>query len=151
MEPCIMNYYTILITAGRTITDPDPMWRVFTPLVEEIGAGNIIFRHGGAIGGDQYGAFVMRQLGVKIIQARPVPQEAWAKYGKSAGNIRNEEMLDEEPIPNLVLAFPDDNSKGTYNCFDQALKRKIPAKIYFDYLSLDNPKRTKYYFYEGVT
>jgi hypothetical protein len=57
-------------------------------------------------------------------------------------------MLDADPVPDIVIAFPDDNSRGTYNCIDQALKRDIPVEMYCDYLSLDNRNRTKY---ENIT
>lgn len=49
----------------------------------------------------------------------------WNKYGKSAGPIRNREMLNLEP--DKVIGFHNDieNSKGTKDCLTEARKRDI--------------------------
>lgn len=143
--------FVILVTGGRDISDPDPIRHVLQRYIEEYGATNILLRQGMAKGADSIAKFIARRLGIKNIQDFPVTSDDWLRYGKAAGNIRNEIMLDTDPIPNIVLAFPDNNSRGTYNCIDQAIKRDIDVKVYFDYLSPDNPKRMKYYFYEGVS
>jgi len=54
----------------------------------------------------------------------------WEKYGKSAGMVRNTQML-KEGKPDLVLAFHDDieNSKGTKNMVAQARKAGIETVI----------------------
>lgn len=41
----------------------------------------------------------------------------WDQYGRRAGPIRNQQMLDEGR-PDLVIAFPDPGSKGTYHMID---------------------------------
>jgi len=51
----------------------------------------------------------------------------WEKNGKSAGFIRNQEMIDANP--NLVVAFWDGQSKGTKHTIDLARKAKIPTLI----------------------
>lgn len=50
----------------------------------------------------------------------------WVKYGKAAGPIRNQQMLDEGK-PDLVLAFHDDlkNSKGTKDMIKRAEKAGV--------------------------
>lgn len=50
----------------------------------------------------------------------------WDKYGKSAGYIRNKQMLDEGE-PHLVIAFP--GGKGTAMMVDLARKANIAAEI----------------------
>lgn len=52
----------------------------------------------------------------------------WEKYGKAAGIIRNQQMLDEGK-PNIVLAFPGGN--GTANMIAKAEKAAIKV-IKFD-------------------
>lgn len=54
----------------------------------------------------------------------------WKKYGRAAGPIRNNEMLDSDP--DVVLAFHDslETSKGTKHCVEQALKRGMTV-LYF--------------------
>src|SRR6266403_643675 len=45
----------------------------------------------------------------------------WKTYGRSAGPIRNSEML-RDGKPDLVVAFRGPNSRGTQNMIDQATK-----------------------------
>lgn len=51
----------------------------------------------------------------------------WEKYGRAAGPIRNQQMLDEGK-PDAVLAFHNDltNSRGTADMLARARKAKIP-------------------------
>jgi len=56
----------------------------------------------------------------------PFPAQ-WDKFGKSAGPIRNKQMLDDGQ-PDLVVAFPTgrlSESKGTLNMVQQAQKAGI--------------------------
>ena len=55
----------------------------------------------------------------------------WNKYGKAAGPIRNQQMLDEGK-PDLVLAFHNDirNSKGTLDMISRANKAGIEVRLY---------------------
>ncbi len=53
----------------------------------------------------------------------------WEKHGKSAGYIRNEKMIDEDP--EYVIAFWDGVSKGTKNTLDLARVKKIITTIYY--------------------
>jgi hypothetical protein len=45
----------------------------------------------------------------------------WNKFKKAAGPIRNQEMLDKED-PDLVVAIPSANSKGTWDMVRRAKK-----------------------------
>ncbi len=51
----------------------------------------------------------------------------WDKHGRSAGPIRNREMLKEKP--DLVIAFTDDleSSRGTKDCVTEAGRLGIPV------------------------
>lgn len=61
----------------------------------------------------------------------------WIEFGKSAGPIRNQQMLDEGK-PDLVLAFHDniESSKGTKDMISRATKAGIFTILY----SHDNPQ-----------
>jgi len=50
----------------------------------------------------------------------------WDKYGKAAGFIRNQQIVD---YCNMVLAFWDRKSKGTKDSIDKALKAGKPVWI----------------------
>jgi hypothetical protein len=60
----------------------------------------------------------------------PYPAD-WNRYGKSAGPIRNKQMLDEGR-PQLVLAFHENiaESRGTLNMIKQANKAGIEVRLY---------------------
>ncbi len=55
----------------------------------------------------------------------------WDKFGKSAGPIRNKQML-VEGKPELVLAFRMPNARGTQNMIDQATEAGVPVEVYED-------------------
>ena len=82
------------------------------------------------IEGEARGAdIIARNLGKKMgFNIIAVPAD-WQKCGKSAGPIRNSEMLKHEP--SLVLAFHSniENSKGTKNMVHQATKSGIEVII----------------------
>lgn len=52
----------------------------------------------------------------------------WKTYGRSAGPIRNKEMIEKES-PDLVLAFLKNNSKGTKNTITLAELNNIKTLI----------------------
>lgn len=58
---------------------------------------------------------------VNMVECLQFPAD-WEKHGKSAGAIRNKQMLDEGK-PDLVVAFP--GGRGTANMAKQARMRKI--------------------------
>lgn len=80
---------------------------------------------GGAPGADSIAenlALMRADLKVEIIHAK------WQLWGKSAGYKRNIEMLEEKP--DIVYAFPDKDSVGTYHTIKEARKRGIKVVIY---------------------
>ena len=80
------------------------------------------FRNGDARGVDRHSAIIVN--GVKNIRVVNYPAN-WEKYGKSAGHIRNAEMLEGADI---LFAFG--GGVGTYNCIRQALQKRIPVIKY---------------------
>jgi hypothetical protein len=88
--------------------------------------GDVCIVHGAAKGLDTIAGQVARELGYDV-----VPHEAeWSTYGRAAGPIRNQQMLEERP--NLVLAFHDDllSSKGTKDMVKRALKAGLHVHHY---------------------
>lgn len=81
---------------------------------------------GGAPGADTLAIDIAKKLGydTQVFYAN------WTKWGKTAGPIRNREMLDEGK-PDLVIAFRSPgNSSGTDGCIKEAMKRNIQHIIY---------------------
>lgn len=79
--------------------------------------------HGAARGADRIAAVEATALGFTV-KAYPAD---WDRHGKSAGFLRNVQMLEEEP--DLVLAFQIDGSRGTQHTIDEARKRGIPVEV----------------------
>lgn len=77
---------------------------------------------GEARGADSLGREVAEELGIQVLK---FPAQ-WDKYGRAAGLIRNQQMLDEGK-PNLVLAFHShlNQSKGTADMMKRASKAGI--------------------------
>lgn len=71
-----------------------------------------------------HGAALGLGLMTKVMKAN------WGLYGKRAGYVRNAAMLDEGP--ELVIAFWDDESKGTQHTIREATNRGIPVEIIRD-------------------
>lgn len=81
--------------------------------------------HGGASGADSLAGIIALTLNIPV---KVYPAE-WKKYGKSAGYIRNAQML-EEGKPDKVLAFWDGKSPGTKMMIKLTQGKKIPVDIY---------------------
>lgn len=82
---------------------------------------------GEASGADTMAAEAADYFGIPVL-----PFTAnWEKYGSAAGPIRNNQML-KEGRPDLVVAFHNDlqNSKGTLNMVNQAIKNNIKVCVY---------------------
>lgn len=122
--------FVIQITGGRDFTDANAIYNTMKPYVDKYGADNIIVRHGNAVGADLISHEQAVKLGITNIQRRAVTKADWKKYGKAAGNLRNIAMLDEAPYPNIVLAFPGPNSRGTYHMIRFAKDRGIETIVW---------------------
>lgn len=78
--------------------------------------------HGAARGADTLAGEVAEAMGVPV-EEYPA---RWNDYGKAAGPIRNQAML-ERGKPDLVLAFPGGN--GTADMVQRARKAGVPVRV----------------------
>lgn len=144
-----MNKYVICITGSRTFIDRAPIREAIQECIDTYGARSIILRHGAARGADTIAKFIARDLGIEKIQDRPVEYYGYSwepdKDGKEAGNKRNKAMLEEMPIPDIILAFPNDDSKGTWNMIQFVNDKGMHIKVYYGALSHNNPHYPKEY------
>lgn len=76
----------------------------------------------GAIGADRLGERFAVENNIETLIFIP----DWDKFGKSAGYIRNKDIIDN---CDKVLAFWDGKSKGTKHSIDYATKLNKPVKI----------------------
>lgn len=118
----------LLVTGSRNWVDE----RLIRSALEEWkakGADTLI--HGDARGADSIAAQIARELDLNVIS---YPAQ-WAKYGKKAGTLRNEQML-REGKPHVVIAFPLPDSIGTWHMVKIARRAGVKTVVY-DKMRLD--------------
>ena len=84
---------------------------------------NVTIIHGDAKGADKAADRCAKKWGWTVER---YPAD-WNTYGKSAGIIRNTQMLDLQP--DKVIAFWDGKSRGTLHTITEAQKRGIETHI----------------------
>jgi len=79
---------------------------------------------GGAKGADSLGKKFAQENKIEYLE---FPAD-WDKHGKSAGFVRNQQIVDN---CDMILAFWDGKSKGTKDTIDKARKAKKPTFIIY--------------------
>lgn len=84
---------------------------------------------GEAPGADTIARVVAESLGIPV---RKFPAD-WKRYGKPAGHIRNQQMIDEGRPDKGVAFHPDiENSRGTRDMVERLARARIPYRIVAD-------------------
>jgi hypothetical protein len=110
----------VVVTGSREWTDQKTISRAIAEV------GNIrLLVHGACRGADLICSHEALLRGIEVFSA---PAD-WKRLGPKAGLIRNAQMLDQYE-PNLVLAFPTQNSTGTWDLVRKAQAKGIPVRIY---------------------
>lgn len=111
----------VAVVGGRNFTNYTLMKNVLDSYHSKHGISIII--SGGANGADTLAEKWARerQVDYKVFVAK------WDKYGKSAGYRRNIKIVD---ACDIVIAFPDDKSKGTYHTIELADKALKPVWVF---------------------
>lgn len=112
----------ILVCGSRTFTDVDLLGEV---LGEQNSGISITIISGGAHGADILAEAWAEEYGFNKI----IYPADWATHGKSAGFIRNQQMINENP--DLVIAFWDGKSKGTKHTLGLAKQKKIRTLLVY--------------------
>lgn len=107
-----------LACGSRTWTDQDRIAKAFDdyPRITSL-------IHGGARGADELAGAVAADRGIQVT----IMLADWDTHGRRAGYLRNIAMLDRNP--DLVLAFWDGHSKGTWHTVREARKRGIVSVV----------------------
>lgn len=114
--------WTVLVCGSRRSGDPEATRAAIHARLAEFPPGTTIL-HGGAHGVDMWADASAYMLGLKT----RVMLADWNAHGRSAGFLRNNDMLDTKP--DLVLAFWDGQSPGTRHTINEAEKRGIPVNL----------------------
>lgn len=116
----------IVVAGGRDFEDYQYLEESLDSLLSSIG-DDIEIVSGHAKGADSLGERYANERGIpcKVMKAD------WKKYGKAAGIIRNQQMLDyaSEATP-FVVAFWDGLSKGTKDTIRRAVSRGIRLEVF---------------------
>jgi len=94
----------ILVCGGRTYADKEALKRVMHGIA--FGVDDITIIHGGASGADRLAHQIATDAGWHV---KAFPAD-WDAYGKAAGPIRNQQMIDAG-APDIVIAAP--GNRGT--------------------------------------
>lgn len=121
----------ILLTGSRHWTDEGLLWDVLSEYRPERGGlmHTVILVHGNAPGADRL-ASLLWCANDGWEESHPAD---WTRYGKAAGPLRNQQMVDLGA--DLCLAFPLGVSTGTRDCMRRATKAGIPVINHGDVLA----------------
>jgi hypothetical protein len=101
----------VLVCGGRDYKNRRRVLEALDRLTAEHGALTII--EGGAVSADTFaGEWTCMQRSCQLV----TEHTDWEKYGRPAGPIRNQKMIDDHK-PNLVVAFP--GGRGTADMFSR--------------------------------
>jgi hypothetical protein len=106
----------VLVCGGRDFSDG----RLVLSVLSRVRPGLVI--EGGARGADSLARWAAERLGVPV---REFPAD-WARFGRRAGVVRNEQML-VEGRPSVVVAFP--GGRGTADMVRRALAAGVPVLL----------------------
>jgi hypothetical protein len=107
-----MGKFKVVIAGGRDFNDFSTLCNTMDKLLErQIKINKITIISGGARGADTLGERYAQLRNFNLIRVKA----DWNKHGKSAGFIRNKEMLD---LTDGVVCFWDGRSKGTKHMVD---------------------------------
>ena len=110
----------VLVCGGAKFTDFEALCNACNHYAYEAE----VLIEGEAAGADKLGRAWAEDQDIPVL---PFPAN-WRKYGRAAGPIRNQQMLDEGK-PDLVLAFPTPESRGTWDMVRRAKKAGIRVII----------------------
>ena len=103
----------VLVCGGRNYDDHERLFDELDSLGTPPHHHVTVLIHGGALGADHWANVWAYERGVSRVAYRA----DWKRYGKAAGPIRNQQMIDEGK-PDLVIAFP--GGFGTANMIRRA-------------------------------
>lgn len=117
----------LAIVGSREFPDED---FAKTEIIKILSKGNVhILVSGGAKGIDtlaEKGVDIVKEI-YKIDIEKEIYHANWSKHGKSAGYMRNKDIVANS---DKVVAFWDGASRGTKHSIDLAIKAKKPIDIY---------------------
>lgn len=143
--------WVIVVTGGRRFADPDALHTLLDEAAGTRDPDSVVLRHGRCNPRNEAGDSIAWDRALTLppmerwdldgsdwhahwygllrgwqVQERPAD---WGRYGKAAGGIRNQAMIDETPRPDVVVAAPDPWSRGTWDCVRRAEAAGVPVRF----------------------
>lgn len=115
----------IIIAGTRTFTDYRLLRKVLSETAGDIDKSTIEIISGGAKGADRLGELFAERNGLKLTV---IPAE-WDKYGRSAGYKRNLKMAEYAEPDGMLIAFWDEESRGTKLMIDIAEQKGLWVRV----------------------
>ena len=125
-----LNEIRIIVAGTRTFSDYELLRNRLDDFISKLKQKHpdkqVVIITGAAKGADQLGSFYARSHNIPL---KEFPAD-WATYGKAAGPIRNQQMLDYalHEIPELIV-FWDGESRGTKNMMNIAKRHNVQTEI----------------------
>jgi len=118
----------VMVTGSRHWTDASVIKETLVSIQGERPARAMTLVHGAAPGADTIAAHLADHLGWTV---ESFPAE-WDRYGRRAGPVRNQLMVDHGADTCAVFPLPE--SRGTWDCVRRVKKAKIPLVISTKYI-----------------
>lgn len=132
--------HRLLVSGGRDLPEPEIVWLPLWIALHRVGA--MIVMHGDCLSGADLYARQWFGLPGQTFNRPPRRYEPkveylaveerhpaqWDRYGKAAGSIRNQEMVNADP--DVCYAFPTPRSQGTLDCMARAWVRGVPVYVW---------------------
>jgi hypothetical protein len=109
----------VLVTGGRGFSNPTLLFTTLDHLYVDHAFTTLI--HGGASGADRLAGEWAASRGISV----EVYPADWQKYGRAAGPIRNQRMIDRKP--DMVVAFP--GGRGTADLVRRARQAGVELVV----------------------
>lgn len=115
---------TVLICGGRNFSDVALLSMTLTKLFRELHVAKVVT--GAARGADTLGHAYAKHRGIPATEVKA----DWSKYGHAAGSRRNQQMLDDHPDIQVVIAFP--GGTGTDDMVRRSIRAGVPITFRID-------------------
>jgi hypothetical protein len=115
------------VTGSREFDDEGTVWSALGDFLEDPHSTHTLVHGACPKGADELARTIWTANGEF---EDPHPAD-WGQYGKRAGFIRNQEMVDTEPDVCLGFFKKGAANKGTMDCVTRALKAGIPIRTYW--------------------
>lgn len=123
--------YRVLVTGSRELTDEDLVFEALSNVFEGTEDPEFIVINGGARGADGLSTRWVNTMQEDYRVFCEVYKADWETFGKPAGHLRNQEMVDRGA--DVVLAFykKGAENKGTGNCVKTARAAGLTVKEFW--------------------